>query len=191
QEKNLEAALEVDARLKELRAGVQSNQSENAQTASMAAGPEPEVQGSASELETGVFRSLDEIIAAIPEEALRKMARASSRLEGVAEANSFLQSEVKNGRMELETKPVLVDDSRGAGKKFRLKLPNKLEERNKGGITDSMFWAYFSDLSSVDYSGIEANREVKLGGRIGRCDIVDTDGVAKLAVDLQDTEIIP
>ncbi|MEM6917335.1 MAG: hypothetical protein AAF491_12285, partial [Verrucomicrobiota bacterium] len=107
------------------------------------------------------------------------------------EANSFLQSEVKNGRMELETKPVLVDDSRGAGKKFRLKLPNELEERNKGGITDSMFWAYFSDLSSIDYSGIEVNREVKLGGRIGRCDIVDTGGVAKLAVDLQDTEIIP
>jgi hypothetical protein len=138
-----------------------------------------------------LFSGVDEVVAAIPKEILRRLKSSSGMSEAILEANAFLAENVANKQMRITAKPVVTLPIIGGGNKLRAQFPRDILGRNDGGIADAAFWCYFDQSSPATVEMIPVNEEVTIQGRIGRCDLSTAGNGITLSVDLQETVLDP
>jgi len=137
------------------------------------------------------FSDVNEIVAAIPREVLRRMRSNSSRAEAMEEANRFLTENIRTRSMRVEARPMRVLEVVGTANKFRVELPRDLLGRNDGDIRATAFWCYFRDESPSEPSMVATNRDHAFEGRIGRCELTLSGAGIVLNIDLQETVLDP
>lgn len=135
------------------------------------------------------FQSIEQIFDSVPAPILRELASKKNASLGMTETNRYLGTHVYNQHAQFHAKVDFLEPLPAGGKwRYRIRAVST-PVRWRGGEMDRLVMFYFPEANVPKEGSLAVGSDIVVSGTIGRCEVVNNNGVLRANVDLGDSKL--